>query len=143
MSSSGCEDTKGLMCPSLAHALHSQFLRSLREEGPWKERSLPLGPEPGLPLCQPHLGDAWCSGSLLQRPEMTIQTPLNWEKAGPGQRVKSGLRVKRGQGPLQTLEVAGKTAAVRGGDGEQLELTQLLECSSSLTFRCAWRGGAA
>ncbi|ELK12069.1 Cell surface glycoprotein MUC18 [Pteropus alecto] len=59
---------------------------------------------------------------------MTIQTPLNWEKAGPGQRVKSGLRVKRGQGPLQTLEVAGKTAAVRGGDGEQLELTQLLEC---------------
>lgn len=66
MSSSGCESTKGLVCPSLAHALHSQNLRSLREGGPWKERSLPLGPEPGLPLCQPHLGDAWCSGSLLQ-----------------------------------------------------------------------------
>lgn len=30
MSSSGCESTKGLVCPSLAHALHSQNLRSLR-----------------------------------------------------------------------------------------------------------------
>lgn len=66
MSSSGCGDKKGLCAPSLAHALHSHTLSSPGEEGAWKERGLPLGPEPGLPLCQPHLGGSWCSGSLLQ-----------------------------------------------------------------------------
>lgn len=57
---------KGPVCPGLAHALHSHTLSSPGEEGAWKERGLPLGPEPGLPLCQPHLGGSWCSGSLLQ-----------------------------------------------------------------------------
>ena len=48
-SSPGCGDTKGPVCPSLAHALHSHTLSSLIEEGDWKEKGIPLGPEHGLP----------------------------------------------------------------------------------------------
>lgn len=71
-SSPRCGDTKGPVCPSLAHALHSHTLSSLGVEGAWKEKGLPLGPPPGLPLCQPRLEGAWCSGSP---PAMTRDGP--------------------------------------------------------------------
>lgn len=35
---------------SLAHAVHSHILSSLEGVGVWKERGLPLGPEPGCPF---------------------------------------------------------------------------------------------
>lgn len=67
---------------------------------------------------------------------MTIPKSLELGEGWPWVESREWLRVRRGQGPLQTLEVAGRTAAVsrcerRGG--ERLELTQLLGCAPSLT----------
>lgn len=67
MSSPGCGDTKGPVCPSLAHALHSHTLSSLREEGAWKEKGILLGPERGLPsLPSSSKKSAWHPESLPQ-----------------------------------------------------------------------------
>lgn len=48
-SSPGCGDTKGPVCPSLAHALHSHTLSSLGEEGHVRKGAFLLAQGLGCP----------------------------------------------------------------------------------------------
>lgn len=64
----------------------------------------------------------------------SLELGEGWPKA----RNREWLRVRKGQGSLQLLEEAGRTTAVssvKGGPGEQLELT-LQGCSSSYPQVC-------
>lgn len=106
VSSPGGGDTKGPVCPCLAHALHSHTLSSPGEEGAWKERGLPLGPEPGLPFSAPLPASAGsCSVLSLRSISAQLQGPgVSWTGRGLAQVGRgSGGPAFRGQGPLQTL----------------------------------------
>lgn len=91
---------------------------SLREKGPWKERAFLLAQSLGCPSLPASiwevLGGAWRLGSLLQGLEMTVPKSLELEESWPWAESREWLKVRRGQGPLQTLKVAGRTAAVSG-----------------------------
>lgn len=50
MSSPGCGDTKGPVCPSLAQALHSLTLSSLGQERAWRKGAFLLAQSLGCPL---------------------------------------------------------------------------------------------
>lgn len=110
-SSPGCGDTKGPVCPSLAHALHSHPLSSLGG-GAWKGRGLLLAwsPVAPLPASPGRCLALWVSAPMTRDDH---PTPLNWERAGPRRRGGRG-RGLGVTGPLQTLEAAGRTAAGAG-----------------------------
>lgn len=90
-------------------------LKLTQRGGALEGKGLPLGPEPGLPLSASlNLGGAWRSGSLLQGLEMTVPKSLELGESWPWADSREWLKVRRGQGPPQTLKVAGRTAAVSG-----------------------------
>lgn len=120
VSSPGGGDTKGPVCPCLAHALHSHTLSSPGEEGPGRKGAFLLGRSlgcPSQPLYQPQL-------ELLgaQSPLNLCSAPGTWglldgERAGPGGARVGGSSVQR-TGPSADALSGRKnscSSAARGG----------------------------
>lgn len=144
VSSPGGGDTKGPVCPSLAHALHSHTLSSPGEEGAWKERGLPLGSEPGLPLSAPlpaSAGAARCSVSaqslLSSRDLGSPGRGEGWPRWGAGrgvQRSEDRALCRRSEWQEKQLQ-----QRCEGRGGQPLELTQLRGGPASLPQVCPER----
>lgn len=61
---------------SLAHAVHSHILSSLEGVGVWKERGLPLGPEPGCPFASLNWKMLGAQGGCCNDQGQSPSTPL-------------------------------------------------------------------